>query len=133
GGWKIVSFHTLTVVSDRYFRKVGYIRDIEEVNMTVEKGEFIAIIGPSGCGKSTILSRIPLLLEPTKGDILVNGNPIHHEKPSIGYMLQQDYLFPWKTILENILLGPKINQSLDNLAVEEARNLLKEVQLSHTE
>src|SRR5699024_4744773 len=49
------------------------------------------------------------------------------------YMLQQDYLFPWKTTLENILLGPKINQSLDNLAVEEARNLLKEVQLSHTE
>src|SRR5699024_11776551 len=84
-------------------------------------------------GKSTILSSIARLLEPTKGDILVNGNPINHEKPSIGYMLQQDYLFPWKTILENILLGPKINQSLDNLAVEEARNLLKEVHLSNTE
>lgn len=128
-----MSFITLKNVSHTYFSKAGYTRAIEEVNMTVEKGEFIAIIGPSGCGKSTILSSIARLLEPTKGDILVNGNPIHHEKPSIGYMLQQDYLFPWKTILENILLGPKINQSLDNLAVEEARNLLKEVQLSHTE
>src|SRR5699024_4847327 len=111
----------------------GYTRAIEEVKMTVEKGEFIAIIGSRGCGKSTILSSIARLLEPAKGDILVTGTPIRHEKRSIGYMLQKDYLFPWKTILENILLGPKINQSLDNLAVEEARNLLKEVQLSHTE
>src|SRR5699024_12555693 len=114
-----MSFITLTNVSHTYFAKAGYTRAIEEVNMTVEKGEFIAIIGPSGCGKSTILSSIARLLEPTKGDILVNGNPIQQEKPSIGYMLQQDYLFPWKTILENILLGPKIKQSLDNLAKEK--------------
>src|SRR5699024_200475 len=133
GGRKTMSFITLKNVSHTYFSKAGYTRAIEEVNMTVEKGEFIAIIGPSGCGKSTILSSIARLLEPTKGDILVNGNPIQQEKQSIGYMLQQDYLFPWKTILENILLGPKIKQSLDNLAKEKARNLLKDVHLSHTE
>src|SRR5699024_464242 len=99
-----MSFITLKNVSHTYFSKARYTRAIEEVNMTVDKGAFIATIGASECGKSTVLSSIARLLVPTEGDILVNGNPIHHETPSIGYMLQQDYLFPWKTVLENILL-----------------------------
>src|SRR5699024_12526316 len=101
-----MSFITLKNVSHTYFSKAGYTRAIEEGNMTVEKGEFIAIIGPSGCGKSTILSSIAGLLAPTKGDILVNGNPVHHEQPSIGHTLHQDHLAAWKTILAHILPAP---------------------------
>lgn len=127
-----MSFITLENVSHSYFSKKGYTRAIEAVNMTIEKGEFIAVIGPSGCGKSTILSIIARLLKQTEGDILINGESIDKVKPSIGYMLQQDYLFPWKTIMENILIGPKINRILNDSSTEEAKKLLKEVQLSHT-
>ena len=71
---------------------------IDNVSFTVDKGEFISIVGPSGCGKSTLLSCIAGLTTPTSGRILLEDKEISGVNRQIGYMLQTDNLFPWRTI-----------------------------------
>lgn len=128
-----MTFLTFKNVSHHYFTPASYTKALEDVSFTVEKGEFISIIGPSGCGKSTILSLIAQLLKPTDGNILIDQKPIEKCTTEIGYMLQQDYLFPWKSIFNNILLGPKIQKQITTETIRQARQLLKDVQLAHTE
>jgi NitT/TauT family transport system ATP-binding protein len=95
-------------VSLRYFGMEGETEALDGISFTVAPGEFVAIIGQSGCGKSTLLSLISGILQPTGGTVLVDGKPVTGPNPRIGYMLQQDYLFEWRTILENALLGAEI-------------------------
>lgn len=128
-----MSFLQFNEVTHYYFTKNGYTKALDSVSFHVDENEFIALIGASGCGKSTILSLIAQLFKHTEGDILFKGTPIASSSLKVGYMLQQDYLFPWKTILENVLLGPKINKTISNENVEKARQLLREVNLAHTE
>lgn len=83
------------------------IEAVKDFSFSLNKGEFIAIVGPSGCGKSTILSILSNLENSTGGEIINNNQ-------NIGYMLQTDALFEWRTILENCLLGLEINGTLNN-------------------
>jgi len=92
----------------RYFGPDGETEALKDVSFAVAPGEFVAIIGPSGCGKSTLLSLISGLAAPTEGSVLVDGKPVTGPSRKVGYMLQQDYLFEWRTILENALLGAEI-------------------------
>ncbi len=78
------------------------VKVLDNVNFQVEEGEIVAIVGPSGAGKSTILNLISKLIEPSEGQIFVEGN--------IGYMFQRDCLFEWKSIYKNILLGLEIQK-----------------------
>ncbi len=96
--FKNVDFH--------YFTKDGEFEAIKGLSFDVKKGEFVSIVGPSGCGKTTILSLIAGLLEPTKGEILLDGENVGNF--NIGYMFQRDHLFEWRTIYKNILLGLEI-------------------------
>ena len=93
-------------LSKTYHSKNGEIIAVNNVSFNVNKEEFVGIIGPSGCGKSSILNIISNLDTKYKGRINVNKNI------KIAYMLQEDALFPWLTILENVLLGLKIKKQL---------------------
>src|SRR5699024_451865 len=128
-----MDFLTFHEVSHYYFSEKNYTKAIEHVDFTMKDGEFISIIGPSGCGKSTILSIIAQLTKQTEGHIFINGKAIAMSDMTVGYMLQQDYLFPWRTILDNVLIGPKMNGTLSSATVEEARTLLHEVGLVNVE
>ncbi|GES40967.1 NitT/TauT family transport system ATP-binding protein [Rhizobium sp. ERR 922] len=79
---------------------------VQDVNLTVADGEFVAIVGPTGCGKSTILNAIAGLLKPAKGSVSIDGGVVSGVQNNIGYLFQQDALFPWKTAIENVELGP---------------------------
>ncbi|QWK81179.1 ABC transporter ATP-binding protein [Brucella sp. NBRC 12950] len=79
---------------------------VENVNLTVADGEFLAIVGPTGCGKSTILNAIAGLLKPSNGTVSIDGKAVTGVHNDIGYLFQQDALLPWKTALENVELGP---------------------------
>ena len=79
---------------------------VENVNLTVADGEFLAIVGPTGCGKSTILNAIAGLLKPSHGKVSIDGKAVTGVHNDIGYLFQQDALLPWKTALENVELGP---------------------------
>ncbi|MDY0405276.1 ABC transporter ATP-binding protein [Virgibacillus sp. 179-BFC.A HS] len=99
----------------------------------MDEGEFVSLVGPSGCGKSTILSIVSGIMQQTKGKVLLDNHPVREFPGAIGYMLQQDYLFPWKTIIDNVLLGPKIQQKTSADIRKKALELLSEVGLKNVE
>ena len=100
-----------------YQAKNGEIKALNNINFSVEKGEYISIIGPSGCGKSTLLSIIAGLEPKTDGEIYIEGK--------VGYMLQKDNLLEWRTIYKNVLLGLEIQKELTEENKMYAINLLK--------
>jgi NitT/TauT family transport system ATP-binding protein len=114
----------LREVGLRYFGREGETEALDGISFKVAAGEFVAIIGQSGCGKSTLLSLMSGILHPTGGLVLVDGKPVTGPNPRIGYMLQQDYLFEWRTILENTLLGAEIQGADMAKARQRAKQLL---------
>ena len=108
----------------RYFGAEGEIEALQNVSLKIAPGEFAAIIGPSGCGKSTLLSLIAGIVEPTEGGVLIDGTAVKGPSRKVGYMLQQDYLFEWRTILDNTLLGAEIQGVNMRQARERATALL---------
>ena len=97
-------------ISLAYQTETDEIRALSSISFNVEKGEFVAIIGPSGCGKTSILSIIAGLLKPSGGKVTLCGEEIKKGKNSIGYMLQKDELFPWRTIEENAYLPLEVKK-----------------------
>jgi NitT/TauT family transport system ATP-binding protein len=108
----------------RYFGLTGEIEAIKDISLAIAPGEFVAIIGQSGCGKSTLLSLISGILRPTGGDVLIDGKPVTGPSRKVGYMLQQDYLFEWRSILDNAMLGAEIQGTDMYKARERATQLL---------
>lgn len=106
-------------ISKHYHNLKGEIPAIEDVTFDVNDGEFVAIVGPSGCGKSTLLSILANLTTKSSGEIINKNNA------KIGYMLQQDSLFPWRNILENCLIGLEISKSLTKENKQNTIQLLK--------
>lgn len=80
-----------------------------DVSFVVEEGEFVSILGPSGCGKSTVLNLLAGILTPEGGEMRVDGRPISGMNAHFAYMPQNDLLFPWKTILQNVCLHGKLH------------------------
>jgi NitT/TauT family transport system ATP-binding protein len=128
-----MNFLVIDHISHAYFTKQSAVTALEDVSLAIGEGEFVSFLGPSGCGKTTLLSIIAGLIQPTEGNVLLEGQKIHSIDPSVGYMLQQDYLFPWKTIEENIFLGLKIMGMDTNEAKQKALNLLSDIGLKGVE
>ncbi|NMB21566.1 MAG: ABC transporter ATP-binding protein [Firmicutes bacterium] len=108
-----------------YHTEAGEVVALKDVNLTVQDQEFVAIVGQSGCGKSTLLSLVSGLLTPTRGEVTIDGSPVQGTSKRVGYMLQQDYLFEWRTILDNALLGLEIRKAKTPAAVAEVKEMLK--------
>ncbi|GLR94659.1 MULTISPECIES: ABC transporter ATP-binding protein [Bradyrhizobium] len=86
----------------------AHVTAVHDVSLDVEPGEFISVVGPSGCGKTTILNMIAGFIPYSKGDILLDGKPVHGPGPERGVVFQSFALFPWKTVLDNVGFGPKM-------------------------
>lgn len=118
------SYHTLQ----------GETPALSDITFDINSGEFIAIVGPSGCGKSTLLNLMSGMLSPESGEILLYGEPLTEQnKRLIGYMLQQDYLLEWRSILKNVLLGLEIRRELTPQSVAYAKKLLAQYGLEKFE
>ena len=114
-----------------YHSMQGETPALQNIHFMVCKGDFIAVVGPSGCGKSTLLSLIAGLLLPEEGEILLNGKRLQEQSNNpIGYMLQKDQLFEWRTIEKNILLGLEIQKKQNPESLAYAQTLLKTYGLS---
>ncbi len=120
-----MSFLDISGLEYSYHTKTGETKALSDINLKVEKGEFLAIVGPSGCGKSTLLNLIAGLLVPEEGMIRIEGVPAAENRSLAGYMLQKDHLLPWRTTYENVILGLEINHCLNAATKDKAERLLK--------
>lgn len=109
-----------------YHTPEGETPALSGISFALAPGEFAAVVGPSGCGKSTLLSLIAGLMTPDSGEITLNGKPLTENSSNIGYMLQHDHLFEWRTVYRNILLGAEINRTLNAETKKRASELLEQ-------
>ncbi len=104
------AFLELQSVSFSYHSLEAETLALNHISFEVDEGEFVAIVGPSGCGKSTLLDLISGMSKPSTGAIQLQGKSIDHATANIGYMLQKDHLFEWRTVYSNVLLGLEIRK-----------------------
>lgn len=108
-----------------YHSMQGEMPALSDITFSIKPGEFLAIVGPSGCGKSTLLNLMAGLLKPESGTILFRGKPLTEEmRNHIGYMLQSDQLFEWRSIYKNVCLGLEIRKQLTDENKRRAIKLL---------
>ena len=110
---------TISHLKKNYQDDSGEIEAIADIDFEVPEGKFLSIVGPSGCGKSTLLSILAGLEKKSDGKITFAKNNI-----TLGYMLQKDSLFPWRTILDNCLIGLEIKKELTEENILYVHHLL---------
>ncbi|HXS41528.1 MAG TPA: ABC transporter ATP-binding protein [Stellaceae bacterium] len=107
-----------------YKTKSAPIQALKDVSLTVETGEFVAVLGPSGCGKSSLLKLVAGLLPPSAGQIVLDGRPVTKPRPTTGLMFQTPTLLPWKSVLSNVLVPIRAMAGDVETHREKAANLL---------
>ena len=108
----------------------GVYTALRDLNLTVQPGEFCAVVGPTGCGKSTTLALISGLEPASEGEVLVLGKAVRGIAEDIGYVFQTDAVFPWKTVLDNVAAGPRYHGRTTGQARSMAREWISRVGLS---
>ena len=103
---------------------------LRDLDLTLEQGEFCAVVGPTGCGKSTTLTLVSGLEQASAGEVLVDGRPVHGIGSDVGFMFQTDAVLPWKTVLGNVAAGPLFRGAPRKDAHERARGWLRRVGLA---
>jgi NitT/TauT family transport system ATP-binding protein len=111
----------------------GPIEIIRSVSFAVARGEIVSIVGPSGCGKTTLLNMICGLTPTSGGAVLWYGRELDGVPSRVGYMLQKDLLFPWRTALANVVLGLEVKGMQRRMRTERARELLRRLGLTQFE
>jgi NitT/TauT family transport system ATP-binding protein len=103
---------------------------IKDVTLTVEPGQFCSIVGPTGCGKSTTLAQVSGLEKPSAGSVTVGDRLVDGITQGVSYMFQADALFPWKTVLHNVMMGPILLGTPKGAAVALATDWIRRVGLA---
>ncbi len=106
------------------------VRALEDISLDIEPGSFVALLGPSGCGKSTLLNIIASFEQPSDGVLTVGGQTISKPGPDRGVVFQEAALFPWLTVWENVVFGPKAQGLPESAYKDRAEEMLKIVGLS---
>jgi len=94
-----------TLRFDNVGKAFGKLEVLSDISITVEKGEFAAIVGPSGCGKSTLLRMLAGLEQATSGTVTVDGKSVEGPDPSRILIFQEHALYPWRTVERNVAFG----------------------------
>jgi NitT/TauT family transport system ATP-binding protein len=121
----------LTNVSRKFISPAGKVTlALRDFSLTVNEGDFCAIVGPTGCGKSTTLGMITGLNPPSTGSVKVFGKPVTGIHPDIGFVFQADAVFPWKNVIENVAIGPKFRGMNRQAANDKAAEWVRRVGLA---
>lgn len=91
-------------------KRFGDLLVLDDISFNIKKGEFVCIVGPTGCGKTTFLNLLTRLIDPSEGEILIDGEPADPKKHSISFVFQEPSAFPWLTAQENIEYGMRIKK-----------------------
>jgi NitT/TauT family transport system ATP-binding protein len=103
---------------------------LKDLSLTVEEGQFCAVVGPTGCGKSTTLTLVSGLERPSQGEAIVHGQPVRGIDTGTGFVFQQDAVFPWRSVLDNVAAGPVYRGRGRAEANGQARDWLRRVGLA---
>lgn len=120
---------TLESINLRYQGERGEVTALQNVNLNIEKGEFICVLGPSGCGKSTLLNIIAGFLKPTDGEAKMNGTVIDGASWERAVVFQTPTLYPWLNIHDNVAFGPNVRHMQKDKVEELTQKYLKLVEL----
>jgi NitT/TauT family transport system ATP-binding protein len=122
--------HTSRLDLEQVTVQYGEFVAIEDISFEVGAGEFVAVVGPTGCGKSSLLNLVAGLLAPAHGTVRTGGSAVNAVNKDCGYMFQVDALLPWKTALDNVLLGPMLRGASRVEARQLAQQWLERVGLA---
>jgi ABC-type nitrate/sulfonate/bicarbonate transport system ATPase subunit len=111
-------------LSKSFWNRWGYLPTLDRVDLTAQAGEFVSIVGPSGCGKSTLFNIVGGLEPADAGRVLLDGQDVTGQVGLFGYMPQRDLLLPWRTVVDNVILGAEVAGRNRQAARQEARDLL---------
>lgn len=103
---------------------------LKDLDLRVAPGEFCAIVGPTGCGKSTTLTLVSGLERPSVGTVEVHGQIVDEITPGVGFVFQTDAILPWKSVLDNVALGPRFRGAAKAAAEKKARDWIRRVGLA---
>jgi NitT/TauT family transport system ATP-binding protein len=103
---------------------------VRDLTMTVQPGEFVAVVGPTGCGKSTTLSLVSGLQPASSGEVRVHGEAVTSIPDGVGYMFQNDAVMPWRSVLDNVASGPRFRGAPKAKAREQAADWIQRVGLA---
>jgi NitT/TauT family transport system ATP-binding protein len=120
---------TVSSASEIYQTRNGAVIALDEVDLSVRKGDVISLVGPSGCGKSTLLKMIAGLIPPTTGTVTINGTTASAGRSDCGIMLQSAVMLPWRSTLENIMLPIEVLGLDKSAARSRAAELIEMVGL----
>lgn len=115
---------------ERLSKSFSAVEVIRNLDFSVQNGEFVSILGPSGSGKSTLFHLIGGLITPDEGNILIENRVVNGQRGSISYMPQQPSLLPWRTVLENVLLGQELTGKKND---QMAKSMIEKAGLSEFE
>ena len=111
-------------------KRFGDLLVLDDISFDVKKGEFLCIVGPTGCGKTTFLNCITKLYEPTKGEILINGEPVDLKKHNVAYIFQEYSTMSWLTVEQNVAFGLKMKKLPKDVIDREVAEVLEIVGLT---
>ncbi len=115
---------------DHMTKKFGDLLVLNDISFEVKKGEFLCIVGPTGCGKTTFLNCITKLYEPTRGEILINGEPVNLKKHNVAYIFQEYSTMSWLTVEQNVAFGLKMKKLPKDVIQKEVAEVLEMVGLT---
>jgi NitT/TauT family transport system ATP-binding protein len=115
---------SLSDIRKSFATRNGPVRVLDGLTFDILEGDFVSIIGPSGCGKTTIFNIIAGLLAPDSGSLAYQGTEVAGLRGRVGYMMQKDLLLPWRTVLDNVVLGLEIRGADPREARDTARHYL---------
>ena len=105
-------------------KSFGDLLVLDDISFDIKKGDFVCIVGPTGCGKTTCLNLLVKLIEPTSGEILIDGEPADPKKHNMAFVFQEPSAYPWLTVEENIQYGLKIKKIPKNVIAERTEEIL---------
>ena len=118
------------IVVKKLTKKFSELLVLDDINFTVDDGEFLCIVGPTGCGKTTFLNLLSKLLEPTYGNVFIDGENIQPKKHNLAFVFQESTCIPWRTVKKNITYGMEIKKRYSKKEMEsKAVELMKLVGL----
>lgn len=120
----------IKVKVDHMTKQFGDLLVLNDISFEVKKGEFLCIVGPTGCGKTTFLNCITKLYEPTRGEILINGEPVNLKKHNVAYIFQEYSTMSWLTVEQNVAFGLKMKKVPKDVIQKEVTEVLEMVGLT---